>query len=129
MAALKGKPIFNTGAFPIDGMQHIDEWLNPEGRPIYIRKSLIWIGLDLDARADLYGQLLRKSDGDVINAFCWDRYANPNGPHQVMSDFHDGDFMELGTNDSIMLYYYAQAVPGNFNAHMAAWVWYWCGGG
>ncbi len=124
MARLRGLPIFNTGAFPIDGVQHKEEWLNPEQRPIFIRKSLIWIGLDLDARADLYGQLLRKSDGDVINAFCWDRYGNPNGPHQFPNDFHDGDFMELEVNDSIMLYYYAQAVPGKFNAHVAAWLWY-----
>ncbi len=129
MAALKGKPIFNTGAFAIDGVQHKMYWANPERRPIYIRKSLIWIGLDLDARADLYGQLMRTSDDDVINAFCWDRYANPSSPHQAMNDFQGDDFMELGTNDGITFYYYAQAVPGNFNAHMAAWVWYWCGGG
>jgi hypothetical protein len=122
---LTGKPIFNTGPFPIDGIQHKVEWANPEGRIIYIRKSLIWIGLDLDACADLYGQLLRKSDGDVINAFCWDRYGNPNGPHQVMNDFYDGDFMELGAKDSIVLYYYAQLVNGKFNAHVAAWVWYY----
>jgi len=124
MAKLKGNPIFNTGSFAVDGAQRTVEWANSEGCPIYIRKSLIWIGLDLDAKADIYGQLLRKSDGAVINPFCWDRYGNPVGPHQFMNDFQGDDFMELGTNDSIILYYYAAS--GTFcHAAVAAWVWYY----
>jgi len=124
MARLSSKPIFNTDAFRVDGVQHSMVWPNPENRPIYIRKSCVWIGLDKDAWADVYGQLLRTSDGDVINPFCWDRYANPVGPHQQMVDFQGDDFMELGTNDSITLYYYAAS--GIFcHAHVAAWLWYY----
>jgi hypothetical protein len=122
---LTSKAIFNTGAFPIDGIEHTLKWENPEGFEIHIRKSLIWIGLDLDARADLYGQLLRTSDGAVINPFCWDRYANPSAPHQHMCDFQGDDYMEIEANDSITLYYYAQSVPGTYNAHVAAWLWYY----
>jgi hypothetical protein len=125
MARLTGKPIFNTGPFVVDGVQRTLQWPNPEKRPIYVRKSLVWIGLGLNAKADLYGQLIRTSDGDVINPFCWDRYANPNGPQDHPVDFHDGDFMELGTNDSITLYYYAASADGEpCSAHVAAWLWY-----
>jgi hypothetical protein len=125
MARLTSVAIFNTGPYQIDGIEHKKQWANPEGRQINIRKSLIWIGLDIDARADIYGQLLRSSDQAVINPFCWDRYGNPVGPHQHMCDFQGDDFMELGAKDSITLYYYAQAVPGKFNAHVAAWLWYY----
>ena len=123
MARLTSKPIFNTGPFTVDGVQHSVQWANCERRPIYIRKSLVWIGLDLDAKADLYGQLLRTSDGAVINPFCWDRYENPSAPHQHMNDFQGDDFMELGKDDSISLYYYAAAGVA-CHAHVAAWIWY-----
>ena len=120
---LTGKEILNTGPFVVDGVQHSMQWKNPEGRAIYIRKSCVWIGLDLDAKADLYGQLFRACDGAIINPFCWDRYANPSAPHQHMNDFHDGDCMKLGKYDSIILYYYAASGMA-CKAHVAAWLWY-----
>ena len=120
---LTSKSIFNTGPFDVDGIQHTAEWKNPEGREIYIRKSLVWIGLDLGAQADLYAQLIRTWDGSVINPFCWDRYSNPGGPHQLFNDFQGDDYMELGVRDSISLFYYAASGTA-CHAHVAAWIWY-----
>jgi hypothetical protein len=120
---LTSKAIFNTGPFVVDGVQHSAVWTEPEGRTIHIRKSLVWIGLDLDAQADLYAQLMRTRDGAVINPFCWDRYANPSAPHQHMNDFHGDDYMELTATDSITLYYYAASGKA-CHAHAAAWIWY-----
>ena len=126
---LKSAVVLNTaGAWFCDGVLRSGTWQNTTGSTLYIKKAQIWQGIWPNKQADIGSELFRVSDGSTIILFPQDAYANPNGVHQVISDFAP-DYFVLINQDTVQANYGCTPVGGipDFRFSTAIHIWYTVG--
>ncbi len=109
--------------FDCNGDLHDVQWIN-EGPPIKVKIAQIWIGADKGTIADISASMYRISNWMGFHSFGWDRYGQPNGPHQVIVSFGQ-DWITIGTGDGIALQTWCVGFNGQTrHAHAVGTFWY-----
>lgn len=116
---LKSDMVINTGPFLCAGGQLQEHYWAPPV-DIRVKKSVLWVGLDFNIKSDCHAEARRLNDYSLINVFQWDRYGNPNGPHQVTQDYGE-DWMELGPTNPLVLYSFAASPKGHCHVVLSLW--------
>jgi hypothetical protein len=97
---------------------------NTTGTTIYVKKTAIWHGVDFNQIAGVNSEMYRRSDFALVMTFPEQRFAQPNGTTQLVTDFTPDYFM-LVAGDVLDVYYACIPISGSgFHAQISATVWY-----
>jgi hypothetical protein len=117
---------FATGAFLCSNPVATAVFTNTTGAPMYVRQTVVWMGMDATAKGDFAAKVRRGSDGSIFAFTNWDHYAEPTNIHNMTMSYQP-DYMLLADGDWLVLEYDCTKIgttPANPHGNVVVYLWW-----